>query len=144
MGSLTSMTVRFRLPMAMVHYTTLLFGLMTIANGQLKVVNGDFQDHTGLKVENDGWYAGVPIGWSGTGGDYVVLSSGAPGETICNPSQLKNFHQKVGTSTDSFTTHTGWTSRESPCAKPEALQEPVSSTLQKATKRNFRDIDSDP
>ena len=75
----------------------LMFGLAVFANGQLKVVNGDFQDHTGLTVENDGWYAGVPIGWSGAGGDYVVNSSAAPGETICNPSQLKNFHQKVGT-----------------------------------------------
>jgi hypothetical protein len=97
MGTLTSMTLRLGAPKEIVLYASLLLGLVASANGQLKVVNGDFQDHTGLKVENDGWYAGVPIGWSGTGGDYVVLSSGAPGETICNPSQLKNFHQEVGT-----------------------------------------------
>jgi hypothetical protein len=32
----------------------------------LRVTNGDFSDLTGLQERADGWYAGVPAGWSTT------------------------------------------------------------------------------
>lgn len=36
------------------------------ADDALQVTNGDFSDLTGLQERADGWYAGVPLGWSTT------------------------------------------------------------------------------
>ena len=39
------------------------------ANAALTIINGDFQDLTGLTLTTTGWYRGVPTGWSSATGD---------------------------------------------------------------------------
>ena len=39
------------------------------ANAALTIINGDFQDLTGLTVTTTGWYRGVPAGWTGYTGN---------------------------------------------------------------------------
>ena len=39
------------------------------ANASLTIINGDFQDLTGLTVTTTGWYRGVPAGWTGYTGN---------------------------------------------------------------------------
>jgi hypothetical protein len=66
-------------------------------SAQLKVVNGDFSNLSGLAKGNDGWYAGMPSGWTGEAGLYgvnVLLSQVKP---TCNPSELGLLRQTVGT-----------------------------------------------
>jgi hypothetical protein len=52
----------------------------------LEVLNGNFQDLTGLTLQpgGSGWYQGVPAGWSGTSGSYNVIdwSSGNLGANV--------------------------------------------------------------
>ena len=46
------------------------------ANAALTIINGDFQDLTGLTLTTTGWYRGVPTGWSSATGDlgYNVIN----------------------------------------------------------------------
>ena len=46
------------------------------ANAALTIINGDFQDLTGLTVTTTGWYRGVPAGWTGYTGNlgYNVIN----------------------------------------------------------------------
>jgi hypothetical protein len=77
-----------------------LAGLLWLAasvHGALEVVNGDFSDLTGLTQGNDGWYAGTPKGWIGSGGLYAINSKEGATPPICNPSRVGNLHQQVGT-----------------------------------------------
>ena len=39
------------------------------ANAALTIINGDFQDLTGLTLTTTGWYRGVPAGWTGYTGN---------------------------------------------------------------------------
>jgi hypothetical protein len=71
-----------------------MLGLVAQMNAQLRVINGDFKDLAGLTKENDGWYAGLPNGWSGNGDDYAVKQYGS--NVICNPSRVLGLHQIVG------------------------------------------------
>jgi hypothetical protein len=72
-------------------------GLLAAAQARLEVVNGDFRDLAGLKPGDDGWYSGLPKGWSGSDGAYAVNSKyGAP-PPVCNPAQLGRLSQQVGT-----------------------------------------------
>ena len=40
----------------------------------LRIVNGDFSDLDGMTRGRDGWYAGMPRGWSGSGNTYAVFA----------------------------------------------------------------------
>ena len=51
-----------------------ILGLAATAQGRLGVVNGDFSELTGLRQGNDGWFSGLPTGWTGKGDDYSVNS----------------------------------------------------------------------
>jgi len=74
-----------------------LLGLAVTVQGRLEVVNGDFSDLTGLTPGNDGWYSGTPKGWMGSNNLYVINNKfGAP-PPVCNPSQLGQLSQPVGT-----------------------------------------------
>ena len=72
----------------------------------LRVTNGDFSDLTGLQERADGWYAGVPAGWSTTvaveGSTNYSIRREA-GEFVANVSALSQtkpsfvaFEQEVG------------------------------------------------
>jgi len=63
---------------------------------RLCVVNGDFSDLDGLTPGQDGWYGGLPKGWSGSGGTYAVHNKRGATPPTCNPSTLGFFRQKVG------------------------------------------------
>jgi len=71
--------------------------LTATAWAHLAVVNGDFSDLTGLKPANDGWYSGMPKGWTGSNGTYAVNGKQGAAPPICNPSQLGRLSQRVGT-----------------------------------------------
>ena len=62
----------------------------------LCVVNGDFSDLGGLTPGRDGWYGGLPKGWSGSGNTYAVHDRRGATPPTCNPSTLGFFRQKVG------------------------------------------------
>jgi hypothetical protein len=75
----------------------ILLGLAATVQGQLAVVNGDFSDLAGLTQGNDGWYSGLPKGWAGSVGTYAVNIKEGATPPICNPSQLGQLRQAVGT-----------------------------------------------
>ena len=68
----------------------------------LEVLNGGFQDLTGLTPQpgGSGWYQGVPAGWSGTSGSYNVVdwSSGNLGANVetLGPVSGVYLHQMAG------------------------------------------------
>ena len=71
------------------------------AAGALVVVNGDFQDTTGLVSLGGGWFNGVPVGWTGRSVNYAVFGSG--GQVLVNLEQASNtagsfepFYQDLG------------------------------------------------
>jgi len=74
-----------------------LLGLATTVQGRLGVVNGDFSDLTGLTPGSDGWYSGLPKGWTGSNNLYVVNHTSGATPPICNPSRLGRLSQPVGT-----------------------------------------------
>src|SRR6266404_2067281 len=74
-----------------------LLGLAATVQGRLEVVNGDFSDLTGLTQGGDGWYSGLPKGWTGSGNTYAVNSKYGAASPTCNPSQLGRLRQQVGT-----------------------------------------------
>jgi len=82
-----------RLPL----YWVALLGLAVTGRADLKVANGDFGDLTGLTPGNDGWYSGVPAGWTGSSNLYVLNVKAGGSPPICNPSQLGLLCQSVGT-----------------------------------------------
>ena len=76
------------------------------ADDALQVTNGDFSDLTGLQERADGWYAGVPAGWSTTvsveGSTNYSIRKEA-GDFVANVSALSQtqpsfvaFEQEVG------------------------------------------------
>jgi hypothetical protein len=88
----------FQTPKWMALFLAALLGLTaTTVQGRLEVVNGDFSDLTGLTPGNDGWYSGMPKGWTGSDGTYAVNSKNGATPPICNPSQLGRLRQQVGT-----------------------------------------------
>jgi hypothetical protein len=88
---------QFRKPKWLALLLTALLGLATNAQGHLEVVNGDFSDLTGLTQSNDGWYSGVPNGWTGSSNRYVINGKSGAKPPICNPSQLGRLCQQLGT-----------------------------------------------
>ncbi len=62
----------------------------------LSVVNGDFSDLSGLTLGGDGWYGGLPKGWSGSGNTYAIHDKRGATPPTCNPSTLGFFRQNVG------------------------------------------------
>ena len=74
-----------------------LLGLTATVQGRLEVVNGDFSDLSGLTPGNDGWYSGMPKGWTGSGDNYAVNSKEGATPPTCNPSRLGRLRQQVGT-----------------------------------------------
>jgi glycosyl transferase family WbsX len=81
----------------------LTFGLLVLvctpasAENQLKVVNGNFNDLTGLTEGKGGWYSGLPNGWSGSRSTYAVNDATGPTPPTCNPAALGFLRQNVGT-----------------------------------------------
>ncbi|MCX7826717.1 MAG: hypothetical protein N2689_14335 [Verrucomicrobiae bacterium] len=74
-----------------------LCGHSLAAQGQLRVVNGDFSDLSGMTANgSDGWYAGLPKGWLGSSGSYAVHAKRGATAPTCNPSNLGFFRQNVG------------------------------------------------
>lgn len=74
----------------------------TAAAGELKVVNGDFGDLSGLTAGANGWHAGVPRGWKSESADttYAVNDQAGPSAPVCNVSVLGFLLQEVGTLTE--------------------------------------------
>jgi len=54
--------------------TAMTFSTAYESQSALSLVNGDFQDTTGLTDIGGGWYAGVPNGWTGNNGSYSVMN----------------------------------------------------------------------
>ncbi len=75
----------------------LLTGYAAAASAALTIANGDFSDLAGLAQGQDGWYAGVPKGWSGAGGSYAVHAARGATPPTCNPSTLGLLRQNAGT-----------------------------------------------
>jgi len=69
----------------------------TTAPGHLELVNGDFNDLTGLTPGNDGWFTGTPKGWAGSNNLYAVNNKSGRTPPVCNPAQLGRLSQPVGT-----------------------------------------------
>jgi hypothetical protein len=71
------------------------------SSGQLRIVNGDFGDLSGLTAVGGGWYGGVPHGWESTAKDtsYSVWGEGGNTPPACNLSQLGFLLQEAGTLT---------------------------------------------
>jgi hypothetical protein len=63
---------------------------------RLRVINGDFSDLGGLTLGRDGWYGGLPKGWSGSGNTYAIHNKRGATPPTCNPSTLGFFRQNVG------------------------------------------------
>jgi hypothetical protein len=83
----------------MKHTLTLLAALLLTplaARAQLNVVNGDFSDLAGLTQGQDGWHAGLPKGWQGSGNHYAVDTKRGATPPTCNPSTLGFLRQTVG------------------------------------------------
>ena len=73
------------------------------ANAALTIINGDFQDLTGLTLTTTGWYRGVPTGWSSATGDlgYNVIdwnagNLGANIQTLGPASPYAPLYQSAG------------------------------------------------
>jgi len=78
----------------------LLAPLAALHAAELRVVNGDFSDLTGLTSgDAHGWHGGVPAGWviSAKETRYAVNSRTAPTPPVCNVSELGFLDQRVGT-----------------------------------------------
>jgi len=61
--------------------------------------HGDFSDLHGLTKGNDGWYAGLPQGWSGSAGSYGVDISTGESKRPATLSELGLLRQTIGTLT---------------------------------------------
>ena len=88
--------------------TVLLFGpvllapLAALQAADLRVVNGDFSDLSGLKPHGGhGWHEGVPAGWKATAAcPLYAVHAGADGkQPACNVAQLGYLEQNIGTLT---------------------------------------------
>lgn len=60
--------------------------LLPEADGALALVNGNFQDTTGLTAMSGGWYSGVPAGWTGRNVTYTAQMIG--GNVVANLEQV--------------------------------------------------------
>ena len=61
------------------------------AFGAVNIINGDFNDTTGMSV-NGGWYDGIPAGWSTTGVNQYVINN-----NTLNLDHVGTFSQNLGT-----------------------------------------------
>ena len=75
-------------------------GFVATAGAQLGVVNGDFSNLAGLGNQGDGWYSGVPAGWSGNNNLYAVHSASGATPPTANMQTLSPLSQAVGTLTN--------------------------------------------
>jgi len=66
------------------------------ALAQLNVINSEFSDLTGLTQGQDGWYAGLPTGWCGSGNTYAVHAKRGATAPTCNPATLGFLRQNIG------------------------------------------------
>ncbi len=73
------------------------------ANAALTIINGDFQDLTGLTLTTTGWYRGVPTGWSSATGnlgynviDWNAGNLGANIQTLGPASPYAPLYQSAG------------------------------------------------
>ncbi|MEY4916362.1 MAG: hypothetical protein RL616_275, partial [Verrucomicrobiota bacterium] len=78
-------------------WSVALLGFVATAQARLEIINGDFSDLTGLTKQNDGWFSGLPKGWTGSGDDYAVNDKSGATPPACNPSRLGRLNQSVGT-----------------------------------------------
>jgi arylsulfatase A-like enzyme len=67
------------------------------ARGELRIVNGDFADITGLTRSTSGWLGGVPEGWTAAGGAYAVHETAGTAAPTGNVQGLGLLRQQVGT-----------------------------------------------
>ncbi len=78
----------------------LLVPLAALQAAELRVVNGDFSDLSGLKPHGGhGWHEGVPAGWKATAAcPLYAVHAGADGkQPACNVAQLGYLEQNIGT-----------------------------------------------
>jgi hypothetical protein len=78
-----------------------LFGIASSNALALTVANGNFSDLTGLIDQGDGWYQGVPAGWTSTATNpgYAVITSPPNNPTpVANLNTLSTLRQNIGTS----------------------------------------------
>ncbi|MES2657045.1 MAG: PEP-CTERM sorting domain-containing protein [Verrucomicrobiota bacterium] len=62
----------------------------TAASAALAIVNGNFENTTGLSNLGGGWYGGVSAGWSGPSNNYSVGSIGSGSGVTSVTSNLEN------------------------------------------------------
>ena len=95
---------RMILPLAMIASLT----LASSASAALTVVNGNFQNTTGLTAMGGGWYSGVPTGWTSssvtntyTVGGPATATPGTLTSLVANIPELSTpsapFYQNIGT-----------------------------------------------
>ena len=65
------------------------------ASAQLRVVNGDFSDLSGLATAKEGWRDGLPKGWQGTTNTYAIDAANGATPPTCNPSTLARDLKKL-------------------------------------------------
>lgn len=81
-------------------------GILTVAaassaSAALTVVNGNFENTTGLTNLSGGWYGGVSAGWNGAGNNYSV---GGPGSAAPGlPASLTANIEQASRTTPTFT-----------------------------------------
>lgn len=61
---------------------------LSCANAAITLVNGDFQNSTGLTSLGGGWYKGVPVGWTGREVNYSMYAGS--GNFIANIEQISS------------------------------------------------------
>ena len=73
------------------------------ANAALTIINGNFQDLTGLTPQGGGWYNGVPTGWSSTTPaltynvvDWNAGNFAANLQTLSTTSPFRPLYQRAG------------------------------------------------
>lgn len=77
-------------------------GSPTEIRQELRVLNGDFSDLSGLKPHgHDGWHHGIPTAWESTAKDtsYSVRTEGTGTPPYCNLSQMGFLSREAGTLT---------------------------------------------
>ena len=91
--TLTLLTALLLAPLAALHAAD------SAPAGELKLVNGDFSDLSGLVAGANGWHAGVPRGWRSEAKDttYAVNKQAGPSSPVCNVSVLGFLLQEAGT-----------------------------------------------
>jgi hypothetical protein len=78
------------------------FDNLSSSPSTLAVVNGDFQNISGLTTNGAAWFNGVPTGWTGVSGNFAVRTNGtnqyvANLQTLSTTNPFRPLYQSIGT-----------------------------------------------